>query len=118
MAVNIVMIIGAAIVTFLIGFDIYLAADKIDNNTWSEIIRRFALSTTFVSYGCGVLSGHFFHPGTKALFGQPNSIALLIWTACVVTGIGVAFMTPGREYLVTSSFILGFVGGILLWPVT
>ena len=118
MATSIVVIVGCVLVAILIGLDVLFASDSVPNNTWSEIIRLWATKTPIIPFACGVLSGHFFHPGTKALLGQPNSIALLIWLACVIGIIGLGLHNYNIMISLWIVFTLGFLGGIFLWPVT
>lgn len=48
----------------IIGFDIYLARDKINENTYSAVIRnagrKWMPLIIMISYGLGLLSGHWF----------------------------------------------------------
>lgn len=121
MPVSIVIILGLIIVAAIIGFDILFAVDQVKGNTWSEIIRFFAKTTPMVPWICGVLSGHFFWPAALGkyipLLGQPSSIALLIWTGCTLGIIGLGLTKTGMIFPLWIAFIIGIVGGVLLWPV-
>lgn len=115
----IVSIIGGVVVIFLIGFDIYLAADKVSGNTWSEILRTWAVVTPVIPWACGVLSGHFFHPieNLKPVLGTQSSITLLIWLTCVVGIIGLGLDRAGYPVPPWIVFLPALVVGSLLWPV-
>ena len=121
MPVSIVVVLGLVIVAAIIGLDIFFAIDKVGGNTWSEIIRCFAESTPMIPWICGVLSGHFFWPAAIGkyipLLGQPNSIALLIWTGCIVGIIGLGLIKSGMVFPLWLAFIIGGIGGMFLWPV-
>jgi len=117
MAISVVIIIGCVILGVLIGLDIWFSVDDIKNNTWSEIIHSWATFTPIVPFVCGVLSGHFFHPNVKALLGQPNSIALLVWSACLISMVGFALYNHHITIPLWIVFQVGFVAGVFLWPV-
>lgn len=48
----------------LVGFDIYLAVDGVDGNTYSERIRRWnekwVITAYLMALGLGLLLGHWF----------------------------------------------------------
>jgi hypothetical protein len=121
MALPIVIILGCIIVAVIIGLDIYFLTDSVSDNTWSEIIRKFGKRTPLAPFACGVLSGHFFWPELLKefipLLGQPGSVALLIWAACVVGIIGLGLVESGITFPLWLAFLIGTVGGVLLWPV-
>jgi hypothetical protein len=111
------IIAGLIIVAAITVTDIIFAADKASGNTYSEIIRHWGIHTAIVPYICGVLSGHFFHPGFKALFGQPYSISVAIWGLCAVGIISLALTHNNINLPLWIPFQIGFIAGILLWPV-
>lgn len=119
MNIKIVIAIGLTLVAALIGIDIYLAADSVKGNTWSEIIRMWAKYTPLVPWTIGVLTGHFFHPfdNFRAVLGQPASIAVLIWLTGVVGIMGLSFMKAGYPIPGWSVLVPAFTAGWLLWPV-
>ena len=120
-SMTITITLGCILIAAIIGLDIYFAADTIQGNTWSEVIRRVGKTASIIPFVCGVLSGHFFWPaGLKEhipLLGQPNSIALLVWMGCVVSMVGLVLTRLGHIFPMWIVFILGFLGGMLLWPV-
>lgn len=121
MPISIVITIGCVLVATIIGLDIYFASDNVAYNTWSEIIRIFSKRTSLIPFVCGVLSGHFFWPAQLKeyipLLGQPSSIALLIWIACVIGIVGLGLTKSGMIFPLWLAFVFGFVGGMLFWPV-
>lgn len=121
MAIPIVATIGGILIAILIGLDIWFAADNISGNTWSEIIRKLSLTTSIIPFALGVLSGHFlWEPALKPyvpVLGQPNSLALMIWAGLAVGMLGFVFVRAGWYFPLSVSFLLGYVGGMLLWPV-
>jgi hypothetical protein len=56
---KILMLIG--FISFVI-YDIFVATDKTDGNTISEITLFYSLKFAFVPYGVGFLCGHLFWP--------------------------------------------------------
>ena len=121
MVVSIVIAIGVILIAVLIGLDIWFAVDKIDYNTWSEIIRKWAKATPVIPWICGVLSGHFFWPmnwkSWLPLMERPGGIALMIWTGCVVGIIGLGLTKSNISFPLWLAFLIGAAGGLLLWPV-
>jgi hypothetical protein len=119
--VSLVIVLGCILAATIIGFDIWFATDSIQGNTWSEIIRRLAKTTPLIPFIYGVLSGHFFWPAALKenipLLGQPNSVALLIWIGCVVGMIGLGLTKNDMVFPLWIAFLIGGVGGMLLWPV-
>jgi hypothetical protein len=114
------IVVGLTLLAALTGIDLYLAFDKIPGNTWSEIIIMWAKATPIVPWICGVLSGHFFHPydSMKPLFGQPNSMVVLVWTSCCVGLAGIALVQSyGFHMPPWVPFVVACVVGALLWPV-
>lgn len=100
----------------LIAFDIYLASDKTPGNTYSEVIRNWAVINPLLPYAFGVLGGHFFLLRDSALFGQPNSVVLLGWTGIVFLMVGIAFRGFGLVMPAWIPLVLGVVAGHYLWP--
>jgi hypothetical protein len=119
MSIKLALVIGAALVAAFIGVDIYLAADSVKGNTWSEIIRTWAKYTPVIPWFLGVLMGHFFHPidNFRAVLGQPSSIALLVWLTAVVGIVGLGMMKAGHPIPGWSILVPAFAAGWLLWPV-
>ena len=114
------IISGIAIVAALIGLDIYFAVDGVAGNTWSEMIRKMAFVTTFIPWVCGVLSGHFFHPGWRSAIERPGNFAVLVWLSAVIAIMGMGVLRSGWAYVnwvpMITFFVAVFVGA-KLWPV-
>lgn len=119
MPIKIVIIIGVTFIVGIIGLDIWWAVDDRPGNTWSEIIRVWGRATPLVPWACGVLSGHFFHPvdGLAPLFGQPTSVAVLIWLTWGVGVAGLALSGSGHPVPPWAAFLPAMVVGAALWPV-
>jgi len=115
----IVLWIGGGLLAVAIGLDVWLAADDVPDNTWSELLRLAAYETPVLPWVCGVLMGHWFHPkdGFQAVLGQPRSIALLIWFTWALFVIGLAVSSLGLPIPPWIPVVPGLVAGALLWPV-
>lgn len=119
MALSFVIPIGIALLAAFIGLDIYLAVDRLPGNTWSEILRQWAIVTPLIPWIYGILGGHFYHPvdGLDPWIDPPGNIALLVWLTAVIGLIGVAFAKSGNPISPWTVVIPGFIAGALLWPV-
>lgn len=112
-SIKTISIVGLILIATVVGFDIYLAADNIKGNTWSEVIRLYGRHLNLLPWACGVLCGHWFHPDwTHALFGQPGSIAVLVWLTFIVTGLGFGSLNiPMWTFC-----LIGMITGCWFWP--
>lgn len=116
MAVNV--IVGIVLILAFLGYDIYLATDKVDGNTWSELARRIGMVTPFLPWVWGVLAGHFWHPfRAYILFIPAGNVALLIWLTWVLVVAGMILKQYGWNIPMWAPLIPGFFAGWLLWPV-
>ena len=115
----IVLWIGGGLLAVAIGLDIWFAADDVPANTWSELLRLGAKETPVLPWACAVLMGHWFHPkdGFRAVLGQPNSIALVIWLSWALFVIGLALSAADLPIPPWIPVVPGLVAGALLWPV-
>ena len=114
------IIAGVSIISLLIGLDIWFAVDKIPGNTWSEMIRSMAFFTTFIPWVCGILSGHFFHPGWQQAFERPTNFAVLIWLSMATSIVGFAILRSNFQYnnwVPMITFLIAVFVGAKLWPV-
>lgn len=103
------VLVGALIVV-----DVFLATDEVGGNTWSELMRIAADKTPVVPWLCGLVMGHWFHPGEALdpLIDPPgNALALLLMSAIVLV-IGYVVVLPPWLPLVIAAPI-----GALVWPV-
>ena len=111
-------ILGLTILAIVIGIDIYLAADTIKGNTWSEMVRAFSFKSPFAPWAWGGLGGHFFHQWIpKFPLAHDANIALLVWLSALVMVVGHSLYMKGT-YL--PPFAVLFVSTFIwstLWPV-
>ncbi len=115
----IVLGIGGGLLAIAIGLDVWLAVDRVPDNTWSELFRKGALATPVIPWACAVLMGHWFHPNDDAqpVLGQPKPIALLIWLTWVVFVVGLGLTGSGIPVPPWIPVLPGMIAGWLLWPV-
>lgn len=109
-----VLIALGALIAVLIAWDIVLATDDTEGNTWSELIRIAANATVAVPWLLGLVMGHWFHPGETrepAIDPPGNALVLLIATA-IIAIIGLFIDLPLWLPLVTAAVV-----GAYLWPV-
>lgn len=113
--------IGLIIIAVLIIWDIFLAADKTDGNTWSEVLRHWGKLTLLVPWCWGGLGGHFFHwlSKPKPIIDRPGNVILLVWLSVLVAMISVIFHRFGFEqsFWLYVFFVLGSLTWMFLWPV-
>ena len=119
MSLKIVIPIGLGLLALLVGVDIYLAMDKLPGNTWSEILRRWAVATPLIPWIYGVLGGHFYHPieNLEPILSKPGNIELLVWLTILVGMVGLGLLRAGNPVSPWVGVVPGFVVGALLWPV-
>jgi hypothetical protein len=119
MSTNIAILLGIGLLGILIGLDIYLAADGVEGNTWSEILRQWSVITPVVPFIYGVLGGHFYHPvdGLDPIVDTPGNIALLVWVTVLIGVIGILTTKHDVEIAPWIPVIPGFIAGCFLWPV-
>ncbi len=116
MAIN--AIVGIVLILAFLGYDIYLATDKVDGNTWSEIARKIAGITPVLSWAWGVLAGHFFHPDIfKTHLGYVGNIAVLIWLTWTLVVTGLVLKQYGWNMPMWAPLVPGFFAGWFFWPV-
>ena len=110
--------VGLILLGLLLGFDVYLAADKVPGNTWSEILRQWGKSTPFIAWFWSVMLGHWFHPeSVKPILGQPGSVALLIWLTSLLVVWGLGLSRAGYPIPSWTVIVPGILAGVFLWPV-
>lgn len=103
------------IILVLIVWDVFLAADDIGGNTWSELLRSAGKWTPVVPWLGGVVMGHWFHPKEKStpIVTPPGNAFVLIWFTFVVALLGLITTVPTWVPVP-----LGALAGALLWPVS
>jgi hypothetical protein len=116
--------LGWVLVLFLALYDIRLALDAIDDNTWSELMRVYGQRHLVLPWLCGLLVGHLFHhkDNLKPLgkLGSESAYAIIFWLSAVflVIGIGAHYLNRSvPEYLMTIVALLGFLAGHFVWPI-
>jgi hypothetical protein len=108
------------LVVLLIGVDVYLVADKVPGNTWSEMLRNAATHTTFVPWTLAVLAGRWFHPidAMEPVGSQTVGAALLMVTSYVVVVAGDILRKKSMPVPGWSIVLLGVPAGIFFCPIT
>jgi hypothetical protein len=119
MTLKLTIAVGLGLMAVLVGLDIYLVQDQYSGNTWSEILRTWAVATPVIPWAYGVLGGHFYHPveNLEAVIVFPGNIALLVWLTAAVGIAGLAFAKGGHPIAPWVMVLPGMVAGSLLWPV-
>lgn len=108
----ILVILGIIIVV-----DLFLAWNQVDGDTISEVLQEWAYSRFFVlSWAWGVLAGHLFLARETALFGQPDSVKVLLGLSLGLFVIGQFVRVMVSIPLQLVLLVLGTVAGYLLWP--
>ena len=111
-------ILGFVLIGIIIGIDIYLAADTIRGNTWSEMIRTFSFKSPFGPWAWGGLGGHFFHQWIPKLpLEHPSNVALLVWLSLLVMMVGHSLYMKGSYLPPMIVFFVAFFVWSTLWPV-
>lgn len=103
----------------LIGIDIWLVADQIEGNTFSEMLREGARVTTFFPWALAVLIGRWFHPvdSLKPVLGN-FSIPTLMITSYIVVVLGDILKKKKHPVPLWIVVIIGIVIGALCVPIT
>jgi hypothetical protein len=117
MAIAIVVIV---LIVILIGVDVYLVADKVPGNTWSEMLRSAATHTTFVPWTLAVLAGRWFHPvdSMETLGGQSAGVAVLMVTSYVVVVAGDILRKRWKPVPGWIIVLIGVPTGVFFCPIT
>jgi hypothetical protein len=116
-----------AIVGGLIFYDIYLAANKVDGDTISEITAHYAKRSMFLPIALGILIGHFLWPSTWVVSGWVT-LGTLIALGGTALGFDLYEIFKGGIYDFTMRtipflrqfpiiiFTVGVFIGRLVWP--
>lgn len=99
-----------------IAWDVGLALDPIDGNTWSEAARRAGRCHPVVPFLLAALVGHLFHPlGARGPLVPANAAATVM--GVIIIGLAaLGFADVSRAWPVTVLAALGLAMGALLWP--
>ena len=118
--INLICLVGA---TFLILYDIKLADDNLDGNTWSELMRIYGQQQVVLPWLCGVLIGHLFHLNDIPPKGKLNSVEaynFIFWLTVLMVGIGGGayfWKIDFPEIIMTIVALVGCAAGYLIWPI-
>jgi hypothetical protein len=116
--------IGWALVFLLALYDVRLALDNIDGNTWSELMRSYGQRHLVLPWLCGVLVGHLFHhkDNLKPLgnLDSQSAYTLIFWLSAIflVISVGMHYLSRSvPDYVMTIVALLGFLAGHFVWPI-
>jgi hypothetical protein len=115
---TIIMVLVSAI---LVGWDLFVATNKVKGDTISEILQQIGQSHPFVPFAFGVLLGHFFWVGEPALVPWQQVAALLCSSfVCFlvdflyIRGFVDALCILYHQPIIISLF--GILCGRIIWP--
>jgi len=101
----------------LVVWDVYLALDPIDGNTWSEVMREASTLNPLFPWLLGVLLAHLFHfrDDLKPIFDRDAASTLMV---AITIGLGVIgiYGVELTGWSMTLLVILGMVTALLFWP--
>ncbi len=108
------------IIVVLVLWDIALASNLEENDTWSEQTRLAAPRWPVLPWFIGALIGHLFPPWTSPIFERESAAGVMVFITIVIAmwsiGINAGFGLPtGPEQV----WLLAVVGGVFayfLWP--
>ena len=104
--------VAAAVVLVLVAVDVWLAADGVRGNTWSEVVHYWGTRIRFIPWCLGGLVGHFFAGGLLPSLPAEQGVPVLIWATVVAQILAAGFSVPP---LVVAA--AGMVAWGMLWPV-
>jgi len=111
-------ILGAIFVaTLLVLTSIASFADKIEGNTFSELLRASTIETTFYPWALSVYMGRWFHPvehlqSPLGIWG----VILLMTTTWGIIVLGDILQRKGIRIWPWLVVTLGYIVGVLAWP--
>lgn len=107
-----------AVTAILIGWDIYVATNNVDNalDTISGRMRIWAFSTPIIPWAWCVLAGHFFGPfASRQFMPQRISVSILVFLSWMVICAGLFLRSKGITIPPWTICIPAFLAGALLW---
>jgi membrane associated rhomboid family serine protease len=121
-SVIVALVIFSLGVVFMVVFDVVLAKDSIQGNTFSQLARASVTHTYWLPFLLGALLGRWYHPidGLETVVGS-------VWFSHFVFAVFGAIVVLGLQSLkkyrrvTTPSWVLVLVGlllGALLIPIT
>lgn len=116
------ILIGVLLIVGVIGLiviDIWLLADTLPGNTFSEMLREGAKVTTFFPWALAILIGRWFHPvdSLKPVLGN-FSIPTLMITSYIIVVLGDILKKKRHPIPSWIIVLIGIVIGALCVPVT
>ena len=106
------------VTALLIGYDIFVATNSVDNalDTISGRMRIWAMTSPFIPWvWCG-LAGHFFGPFSSGQFmPQKASVGVLVFLSWTVICVGLFCRSKGIIIPPWTVCIPAFLAGALLW---
>ena len=114
-----IWVIVIVLVVVLIVIDIVLVSDRVEDNTFSELLRLGGKVSTFFPWTIGVLIGRWYHPvdDLKGVFG-PFSIPVVMVFSYVIVVVGDIMQKRGRPIPAWIIVLVGMVAGGLCVPVS
>jgi len=107
-----------AVTVALVGYDIWVATNAIDNSldTLSGRMRIWSMATPVIPWvWCG-LAGHFFGPFSPGqFFPAKTGIALLVFSTWTLLVIGLYCRTEGIQIPPWSVCVPAFLAGAIFW---
>lgn len=113
------IIVIIAVTLLLIGYDIAVYTNSVDNSldTLSGRMRLWGMTTPLLPFAWGVLGGHFwgsFHAGQ--FIPSKAGIALLVFVAWSVIVAGIIAKNENIHISPWMMLIPGIIVGAVLWP--
>lgn len=108
--------LAGVLIIALIVLDIPAAIDRIEGNTFSELLRRGGREMAVFPWTISIFAGRWFHPFDGLdVFGRDGQVALLVVTFLVVVGTYLCrrYFRPVPSWIIV---ILGLISGAVLWP--
>ncbi len=101
----------------MVVWDVFLALDAVDGNTWSEVMRAASVGNPVLPWLFGILIGHLYHhrDDLAPIFDSDaaESVLMLLTLLLIVAG----FVFNGLDgWQVTVMALAGIAAGYLLWP--
>lgn len=115
-------IVVVVVVTGLALYDVLPALSEAKGDTISEAVQNAIMHNVVFLYGLSMLLAHFSLPRERALWGQPESVYVMIFIAWTILIAGIML----RQYEVTINSLwlplvvitLGLLSGHYLWPMS
>jgi hypothetical protein len=119
-------VIGIAFLLTIVAIEIILGLERKPSNTFSDILRGWAIVGLAAPFGWGTLAGHFFHPvdSFRSVLSDNDNANLIVAVGAIVAlaivDLVIATTTKGVIYPTwcpPMMLALGCVWGALIWPV-